>query len=1325
MSFGILRTNVGLTTNIKIMVGSDDKLSLDSIESNDKLSLSRFKKFKFNKSSLYDDIIPIYYKEVPSETAFEIRNDANSESMSNKFSNQFDDLYNYGARNIVSNKDYLEEFEYFAPLYIDGNLPNNFIIFRVDGAGIESLTKENFKDNIINNFKVVKVFDLTNNTNIGQWLNLNFFENDFFPKSPLEIDFRNLEFSKWNGIDYQTGGYSSNSLFMDNIFESEKEIFELEKFIFKNFKESKTVFPNILNLSFLFDDTPSTPEIKRNWSLNRYYGFYLDNTELSYAISPYKTIELQDDAEILKSNLLFSPSSPNNPFKDDWSDNKPFYVEYKGDYYLVERYTETRGDKITQTPDDGFISEEYQTVIVNLYKIISDLNLEGKQDELNKNYGYIENDILIFDDNTILSDFETADIWLIEIDGIFHKLLKQNNIIRINSDYEFIFNDNTYEYKVGSVSKRVSIIVDFNNPPKKFNIYKCRFSDIKDFDTRIVDTEYSKFEYEKKDELTLTDETKMYLDDLSTNTNPRSLDDFTFKNNVVNIPVSSEYTANFETFKINENGLSDIWKINPVYCRWVFKNSLSSNDYPYLMNNSNIFEIFNRTTNPFETDPNRSERNLDYFYTINSSTASYTHHSLHIEKVNDGIIDTNFRFDENKYLNIGYEYDYFTHFFESRNEFNNSNIKKNIKKYSVFNKGESSTPNITLFRGIEFRMYDVESIILNGNNDIESANIYNSEQFNDYKFSILLTDGDNGMDWNIIDEWKMNKDYASGSTVIFEDILYRATMDNKTDNPVSINSAKSAPYNLIQSWTYSTESSLGISQSIFWSPNKSYNKYDFVYKNSEYYFVSMTSSQVDFWNPIIAQQGVGYSTSSVVLFKGEYYQSMTSSNIYPPDFMVNKTPMREFQEFSGDITRFSSVSRKLPIYWNKIEEPLETKWKKLDIWNPSKLYNIPVGETKILVYHNDIVWSAITQNQPPIGAEPGVDISWNREYSILPDTNYIYKVNDNSTILLNNRYYIIRNNPSNETLENGITIYINKKWKNILVNIKFNDNTLPNVSNSDRDDLYSDLYKKLTAYNFISAINEFYNKYGFTDYLNYVIVDENGGVKKYSFDSNIKEIPYLLSAYPPDEFKVRFSALTKVGFNPKININKVLNNGNIDTLSKLNWYNNIPIAYRIEENQNLLKPVINYSGLRNTSIRIFRFSGPYMPLFYDIQLFDKNTENRLPGNYKFDTTLTEFGIVKELKIRKVNRKGSVLKLKDNTNNVSMYPMIDEFGYSLTDLMIFKSTWDINYHIETINTSSVSKVIDVLKVDDKVKVELPATIGQPKVVKIQNLKKYNL
>lgn len=1323
MSFGILRTNVGLTTNIKIMVGSNDKLSLDSIESNDRLSLSRFKNFKFNKSSLYDDIIPVYYKGIPSETAFEIKNDSNNETMANNFSQQIDDLYNCGARNIVNNKDYTEEYEYFAPLYINGSLPKNFIVFRVDGSGIESLNKENFRDNIINNFKVAKLFDLKNNTNIGQWLNSNFVSNTYFPKSPLELDFRNLEFSRWNGIDYQSGGYISKSLFMDDVTENEKEIFELERFLFDNYKQSKVVFPNILNLSFLFDDTPATPDINRKWSLNRYYGFYLDDTEVTYNISPYKPIVLRNDFRILESNLLFSPSSPNNPFTEDWSESKPFYIEYKGNYYLIEKYTEPRGDKIMQTPDDGFISEDYQSVIINFYKIISDINLEGKHNDINKNYGYIEDNTLIFDDVSILSDFENADVWLIEINGVHHKLLKQNNIIKISSDYSFKFNDNSYEYKVASNSTVVSTVVDFNNEPKKFNIYKCKFSDIKDFDTKIVDTDFSRFEYEKKNELTITDETKMYLDDLTTNTTPLNVDDFIFKNSVVNIPVSSEYTANFETFKITEQGLSDIWKMNPVYCRWVFKNSLSSNDYPYLANNSNVFEIFNRTTNVFETDPNRSERNLDYFYTINSSTSSYTHHSLHVEKSIDGVIDVNFKFDENKYLNIGYNNDYFTYFFESKNEFDNSNIKKNIKKYSIFNEGDTSTPNTTLFRGIEFRMYDVESIILDSNNNIETANIYNSESFNNYKFSILLTDGDNGMEWDITDDWKMNNDYTFGSTVIFEDILYTAIANNRTDNPVSQLNVKSAPYNL-QSWTYSTIQSLGISQSIYWSPKKTYNIDEYVYNSGDYYFVSLTSSNVDFWNPITSQETGGYVTNSVVLFKNEYYQSMISNNIYPPDFMLNKTPKREFQEFTSDINRvFASGEvlpvRSLPKYWNKIEEPSLKKWEKIQIWNPSNTY-LAQQNRKILVYHNDVIWSSTTSVE--IGFEPGINTIWIKEYSIIPDTNFIYRTNSNPIIQLNNRCYIIKSNLNNETLENGITIYINKKWKNILVNIKFNDNTLPNLSNSDRDTLYSDIYKNLTAYNFISSINEFFNKFGFTDYIKYVIIEEDGVIKRHSFDNNIKGLKYLLAAYPPDEFTVRFSSLVKQGFRPKVNINKVLNNGNIDDISKLNWYNNIPIAYRIEETNNILKPVKNFSGLRNPVTKIFRFSGNYMPLFYDIQLFDKNTENVLPGNYKFDTTLTDFGLVKEVKVRKVNRKGSILKLKDSRNNVAMYPMIDEFGYTFKDIMMFKSNWDINYYTETVNITK-QIVSSLTRVNDRI--ELPISIGQPKVVKIENLKKYNL
>lgn len=71
--------------------------------------------------------------------------------------------------------------------------------------------------------------------------------------------------------------------------------------------------------------------------------------------------------------------------------------------------------------------------------------------------------------------------------------------------------------------------------------------------------------------------------------------------------------------------------------------------------------------------------------------------------------------------------------------------------------------------------------------------------------------------------------------------------------------------------------------------------------------------------------------------------------------------------------------------------------------------------------------------------------------------------------------------------------------------------------------------------------------------------------------------------------------------------------------------------------------------------------------------------NPIYGNYKFDTDLTNFGLMLERRVRKINRVGSVLKLQKN----SIYPMIDEFGYTFMDFFIFRSTWDQDYHFESI------------------------------------------
>lgn len=1334
-SFAILRTNVGLTTNIKIMVDSNYNLSLSSIESKEELSNSKFKKVSFIKKNYYDELLTYFYDGLPIDTAFYIKYENDVDTMSKDYSSQYDEIYQYGARNIINNKEYSEEFEYFAPLYISpNNLPKNFIIFRVDGPGVDNINKENFKTNIVNKFKTVKIFDFNKNTNLGEWLDINFNNNSFFPLTPFEMSFQNLEFTKWNGIDIESGGYTSKSQFLEPVYSEEKEIFEFEKFVFDGYQNNKIVFPNILNMSFLFNDTPANSDNIRKWSINRYYGFYLDDMIKVKTISPYITPFLKNDVVIQQGNILFSESG--DPFVEGFMDHKVYYVEYNGEYYKVEKYNEQSSVTLQPVRNGSVISQEYSSKILTKYRIVSDIDLIGKQSLLNKNTGLIgdektyPNRLLNYDNtNYSIDDWDSADVWLIEVDGMFHNLVREtgpemvNGIntvttrININSDYSFSIGENDFTYWINksdpSFTKKVSFVVDKDNKPKKFTIYKLKFTDIKDFDDKIIDTEYSKYEYENKFTLTDTDETKMYLTNLSSNTIPRNYDDLIYNEEVVNIPVSSEYTANYETFKLERGNLSEIWRKNAVYTRWSFQNSLSANDVPYLLNNSLLFEDYNRTANPFDPNPKRIERNLDYFYTINSSTSSYIHHTLHVENQTLSGIDNTFRFELDKYLNLGtyslgtqsatYSFDYFSYFFDRSARFDNYKINKNVKKHSLFNKGNASIPNITLFKGLKFLIYDVEDIKKDETGGIDVLNLRTSNAFDGYKFSILLSDNDwsiiespsdrnvgiltqsqNLMNWTIFDDWKMDKTYNLGDIVVKDDILYQSSIiSNITTSPVKeylmAKKAISAPYNQIGWSLYTTPST----KSIFWQPGETYPgagagiNEDIVYNTGDYYYYNGGTD--DFWNPSLSDT-TGYLDGSVVLFKGQYYMSMTSSNHYRPDYIQPYKISNVFSAKRSALDGFNVFENVGSYYWIATQSN-SPKWKSINIWNPSVLYSSPT-----YVVHNEIVYLT---NYSQTGNEPGSSVDWTRQYSLTPDTTLVYNSTTNPIIEMNNSYYMITGNTSSSTLENGINIYINKKWKNILININIADNTIPNLSEADRDSLYNDLNTKITAYNFIQCINDLSDKNGFSDYVNYIIINEDGSVKKYNYDS-IEGLPFYITCETPDDITMKYdSLLYKAVDTPKqLKPSKVLKS--VDSnLSNLNYYNGVPIAAEIVSNKDVPKIGNNLHGGKSiTEEIIYRFSGFYMPLFNDIQLFNKNFFTASVGNYKFDTTLSEFGLLKERKIRKVNHKDSVLKLRDVKDQKSVYPMLEEFGYTTVDTFIFKSSWDINYHYLTSNNPNV-------------------------------------
>jgi hypothetical protein len=109
-SFYLLRTNPALTTNIKVVVTSDQQLFLESYKANRTLTEERFNHFSINKDSYLFDEIPAFFSGVPAETGFLVKSDNDATTMYDNFANQFDDIYYSGAA-WTEDVSYDEEYE--------------------------------------------------------------------------------------------------------------------------------------------------------------------------------------------------------------------------------------------------------------------------------------------------------------------------------------------------------------------------------------------------------------------------------------------------------------------------------------------------------------------------------------------------------------------------------------------------------------------------------------------------------------------------------------------------------------------------------------------------------------------------------------------------------------------------------------------------------------------------------------------------------------------------------------------------------------------------------------------------------------------------------------------------------------------------------------------------------------------------------------------------------------------------------------------------------------------------------------------------------------
>jgi hypothetical protein len=262
-------------------------------------------------------------------------------------------------------------------------------------------------------------------------------------------------------------------------------------------------------------------------------------------------------------------------------------------------------------------------------------------------------------------------------------------------------------------------------------------------------------------------------------------------------------------------------------------------------------------------------------------------------------------------------------------------------------------------------------------------------------------------------------------------------------------------------------------------------------------------------------------------------------------------------------------------------------------------------------------------------------------------------------------------------MEGGIKIYINKKFKNVLVRIEVGDTSLQ-VKNINRDDMYNRSFSDVTALNFINAINNPLGDWGFSEPLEYVIIEEDGSIQRFS-GQDLVNLPYILRAGFPDELKMKSNSQIREAYFLPPNIltpTKKLNSNRIDGIKQLNWSSlSTPTFTTIKQNRNEPLRIDSYFGVKNiTSNTIYRHSGEYSPIFHTIELFDNK-------NYRFLPELTNFGKTRQTIISKVNRRSNLLKLRNNPSYRSIYPSLDEFGYTTWDFNIFKSTWDKKFWVE--------------------------------------------
>jgi len=133
-SFGVLRANPMISGNVKISVDSDGGIWLNSIDSNPEMSNNSYKAFRISPDTSYDKDLYNFFNKGKTPSQFVFGMIGEGDPIQNKIKN-LSDSYNFfygaGVSPLISDR-YSEDFSYLAPLWIGEDIPDYFVIFKLD-----------------------------------------------------------------------------------------------------------------------------------------------------------------------------------------------------------------------------------------------------------------------------------------------------------------------------------------------------------------------------------------------------------------------------------------------------------------------------------------------------------------------------------------------------------------------------------------------------------------------------------------------------------------------------------------------------------------------------------------------------------------------------------------------------------------------------------------------------------------------------------------------------------------------------------------------------------------------------------------------------------------------------------------------------------------------------------------------------------------------------------------------------------------------------------------------------------------------------------------